>query len=107
MVTISKKSPQKRENTYLCHMKRLFFSVCILLLLLSCQQAPEVIQQGDLSFVPMEAKRLPDMNTPRGGHALVWADNHILAVGGHTRQPQLSFYTAHGERQCLDYWSHI
>ena len=83
-VTNSKNKPWKRENTYFCRMKHLFFSVCMLLLMLSCQQAPEVLQQDDLSFIPMEAKRLPDLNTPRNGHALVWADDHVLVVGGHT-----------------------
>lgn len=83
-VTNSKNKPWKRENTYFCRMKHLFFSVCMLLLMLSCQQAPEVLQQGDLSFIPMEAKRLPDLNTPRNGHALVWADDHVLVIGGHT-----------------------
>ena len=64
-------------------MKRVFLSL-FLALLLSCRQSPEVIQQGDIQFVPMESKRLPDLNEPRGGHALVWAGNHILAIGGHT-----------------------
>ena len=65
-------------------MKRTFFPVCLLLLLLSCQQPPEDVQYGDITFVPMAAKRLPDMNEARSGHALMWADGHILAVGGHT-----------------------
>lgn len=64
-------------------MKCLFISV-FLALLLSSRQSPEVIQQGDIQFVPMESKRLPSMNEPRCGHALVWANDHMLAVGGHT-----------------------
>lgn len=64
-------------------MKRVFLSV-FLALMFSCRQSPEVIQQGDIQFVPMESKRLPDMNEPRSGHVLVWAGDHILAVGGHT-----------------------
>ena len=72
------------ENTYFCGMKRTFFPVFLLLLLLSCQQPPEDVQHGDITFVPMATKRLPDMNEARSGHALVWADDHILAVGGHT-----------------------
>ena len=32
----------------------------------------------------MESERLPDLNEPRSGHALVWVNDHILAVGGHT-----------------------
>lgn len=72
------------ENTYFCGMKRTFFPVFLLLLLLSCQQPPEDVQHGDITFVPMATKRLPDMNEARSGHALVWADGHILAVGGHT-----------------------
>ena len=65
-------------------MKKGFLPVFLLLLLLSCQQQPETVQQGDITFVPMAAKRLPDLNIPRGSHALVWAGDHILAVGGHT-----------------------
>ena len=65
-------------------MKKGFLLVFLFLLLLSCQQLPEKVQHGDIAFLPMAAKRLPDMNEARGGHALVWADNHILAVGGHT-----------------------
>ena len=65
-------------------MKRSLLSVFLLLLLLSCQQPPERVKHGDITFVPMEAKRLPNLNEPRGGHALVWAGDHILAIGGHT-----------------------
>lgn len=65
-------------------MKRGLFSILPLLVLLSCQQPIEVLQQGDITFVPMETKRLPDMNVPRTGHALVWTNGHILAIGGHT-----------------------
>ncbi len=65
-------------------MKRMFLSVFVLLVMLSCQPSPEVIQQGDIAFVPMVTKRLPDLNEPRIGHALVWAGDHIFAVGGHT-----------------------
>ena len=64
-------------------MKRVLLSV-FLALMFSCRQSPEVIQQGDIQFVPMESKRLPDLNESRCGHALVWASDHILAVGGHT-----------------------
>ena len=62
----------------------MFFSTCLLLLLLSCQQPPEVVQQNDITFFPMATKRLPDLNEARSGHALVWAGDHILAIGGHT-----------------------
>ena len=65
-------------------MKRGWLTIFLLLLLLSCQQPPEVVQHDSITFAPMEAKRLPDMNEPRSGHALVWAGNHILAIGGHT-----------------------
>lgn len=65
-------------------MKRRLLSVFLLLLLLSCQQPPEMVQHDDNTFVSMEAKRLPDLNEPRGGHALVWVGDHILAIGGHT-----------------------
>lgn len=65
-------------------MKRGWLTIFLLLLLLSCQQPLEVVQHGDITFVPMEAKRLPDMNEPRSGHALVWAGDHLLAIGGHT-----------------------
>ena len=83
-MTFSKKSRLKRENTYLCGMKRVHFSVFLLLLLLSCQQPLEEVRHGDITYVPMETKRLPDLIEPRTGHALVWAGDHILAVGGHT-----------------------
>ena len=65
-------------------MKRLFFSFALLMMMLSCQPTPEVIQQGDLVFRPMATKRLPDLYEPRIGHALVWAGDHILTIGGHT-----------------------
>ena len=65
-------------------MKKGFLLVFLLLLLLSCQQSPEEVQYGDITFVPMATKRLPDLNEARFGHALVWADGHILAIGGHT-----------------------
>ena len=65
-------------------MKKGFFPIILLLLLLSCQQSPESMQQGDITFVPMATKRLPDLNDTRTGHALVWAGDHILAIGGHT-----------------------
>ena len=65
-------------------MKKSFLLVFVLLLLLSCQQSPEDVQHGDITFVPMVAKRLSDMNEPRGGHAMVWTGDHILAIGGHT-----------------------
>ena len=32
----------------------------------------------------METEQLPDLNEARSGHALVWAGDHILAIGGHT-----------------------
>ncbi len=83
-VTISKKSRLKSENTYLCRMKRVCFSVFLLLLLLSCQQPPEEVQHGGITYVPMKAKRLPDMNEARMSHGLVWASDHLLAIGGHT-----------------------
>ena len=65
-------------------MKRLCFSVWLLLLLLSCQQLPETLQHDGITYLPMETKRLSDLNEPRTGHALVWAGNHLLAIGGHT-----------------------
>lgn len=65
-------------------MKRIVLFSAFLLLLLSCGQQPEAVQHDGISFVPMETKRLPDMNVPRSGHALVWAGDHLLAIGGHT-----------------------
>ena len=84
MVTNYKKMQWEGENTYFCGMKRTVFSICLLVLMLSCQQPPEVVQQGDITFFPMAAKRLPDLNDARSGHALVWAGDHILTIGGHT-----------------------
>ena len=83
-VTISKIPLPSEEKPYLCDMKKGFLLVFVLLLLLSCQQPLEEVQHGDITFVPMATKRLPDLNEARSGHALVWADDHILAVGGHT-----------------------
>ena len=83
-VTISKKSRLKSENIYLCGMKRVCFSVFLLLLLLSCQQPLEEVRHGGITYVPMKAKRLPDMNEARMSHGLVWASDHLLAIGGHT-----------------------
>lgn len=55
----------------------------MLLLLLSCQQPPEeAVQHGGITFIPMEAKHLPDLNEPRCGYALVWTGDHILVIGG-------------------------
>ena len=84
LVTISKITCPAEEKPYLCGMKKGFLLVFLFLLLLSCQQPPEVVQHGGITYVPMETKRLPDMNEARSGHALVWADGHILAIGGHT-----------------------
>lgn len=72
------------HNKNFCQMKRAFFSVMLLLLMGACRQSPETVLHGDIPFVPMETKRLPDMNESRSGHALVWASDHILAIGGHT-----------------------
>ena len=83
-MTISKTPIPTEEKPYLCGMKKGFLLVFVPLLLLSCQQSPEEVQHGDITFVPMATKRLPDMNEPRNGHALVWAAGHILVVGGHT-----------------------
>lgn len=30
------------------------------------------------------AERLPDLNVPRGGHAVVYADDGLMVIGGHT-----------------------
>ena len=65
-------------------MKKGLLSVILLLLMLSCHQQPEVVQHDDISYHPMATKRLPDLNEARTGHALVWAGDHILAIGGHT-----------------------
>ena len=65
-------------------MKRNLLSVFLLLLFLSCQQPPEMVKHDDITFVPMATRRLPDLNEARSGHALVWADGHIVAIGGHT-----------------------
>ena len=72
------------EKAYFCRMKRILLSVVLFMLLLSCQQRPKVVHHDDFEFVFMESKRLPDLNEARSGHALVWAGDHILAVGGHT-----------------------
>lgn len=65
-------------------MKKVFLSVLLLLLMLACRQQPDVVQHDGLAYAPMESERLPDLNEARSGHALVWAGDHILAIGGHT-----------------------
>lgn len=72
------------ENPYFCPMKKAFLPILVLLLMLSCQQQPEVVIHDGIPFTPMKTKRLPDLNEARSGHALVWAGDHILAIGGHT-----------------------
>ena len=83
-MTISKTPIPTEEKPYLCGMKKGFLLVFLPLLLLSCQQSPMEVQHGDITYVPMATKRLPNMNEARSGHALVWAGDHILAIGGHT-----------------------
>ena len=83
-MTISQLLRYQTENTYLCSMKRYLLSFVWLLLVCSCQQQPETLFVGNIPFVPMATEKLSDMNVPRSGHALVWADDHILAIGGHT-----------------------
>lgn len=39
---------------------------------------------GGVTFIPMTAERLPDLPTPRAGHALAWANGKLIAAGGHT-----------------------
>ena len=65
-------------------MKKVFLSVLLLLLMLACRQQPDVVQHDGLAYAPMESERLPDLSEPRTYHALVWAGDHILALGGHT-----------------------
>lgn len=36
------------------------------------------------AIVKIEAKRLPDMNIPRAGHALFYANGELTVAGGHT-----------------------
>ena len=72
------------ENPYFCPMKKAFLPILVLLLMLSCQQQPEVVIHDGIPFTPMKTKRLPDLNEARSGHALLWAGDHILVVGGHT-----------------------
>ncbi len=83
-VTFFQLPRSQTENTYLCGMKRYLLSLVFLLLLCSCQQQPETLFVGDVPFIPMETEKLSDMTVPRAGHALVWAYDHVLAIGGHT-----------------------
>jgi len=84
MVTISKIPLLSKKKPYLCGMKKGLILQLLLLLLLSCQPSPEEVRHGDITFLPMATKRLPDLNEARTGHALVWAGDHVLAIGGHT-----------------------
>lgn len=65
-------------------MKKGFLSILVFLLTVSCRQQPDVVHHNGVSYAPMEAERLPDLSEPRVGHGLVWAGDHILALGGHT-----------------------
>lgn len=65
-------------------MKKGFLSILVFLLMVSCRQQPDVVHHDGISYSPMEAERLPDLSEPRVGHGLVWAGDHILALGGHT-----------------------
>lgn len=72
MVTNYKKCSGKGKTPSLWGMKRTIFSVRLLLVLLSCQQPPEVVQQDDITFLPMATKLLSGLNVARFGHALMW-----------------------------------
>ena len=64
----------------------------LLLVLLGCvaigaQTAAGADNTGAATVCPMmkiEAERLPDLNIPRGGHALFYAGGEIVAAGGRT-----------------------
>ena len=44
-------------------------------------------QTGHVTKIPVESmtfERLPDLNVPRSGHALVYINGELTAFGGHT-----------------------
>ena len=46
---------------------------------------PVVAQQQDACpVIKLEAERLPDLNIPRAGHALFYANGELTVAGGHT-----------------------
>ena len=45
---------------------------------------PAAAQTADCPMVKIEARRLPDMNVPRAGHATFCVDGELVVMGGHT-----------------------
>ena len=45
---------------------------------------PVEAQQQTCPVVKIEVEQLPDLNTPRAGHALFYANGELTVAGGHT-----------------------
>lgn len=54
------------------------------ILLLACAALPVTAQQQVCPVVEMEVEQLPDLNIPRAGHALFYANGELTVAGGHT-----------------------
>ena len=58
---------------------KLTFLFCLLMLLL-----PSAAMADELPIVRLEAKPLPQLNIPRAGHLLFYANGELTVAGGHT-----------------------
>ena len=51
---------------------------------MACAALPVTAQQQVCPVVEMEVEQLPDLNIPRAGHALFYANGELTVAGGHT-----------------------
>lgn len=68
-------------------MKYLHFCILsVLLTVLSCAPEPAGTQEmaADGQFIRMQLERLPDLNSPRGGHGVLLLGDEPTVFGGHT-----------------------
>lgn len=66
---------------------------------------PDAGAQSACPAVKIEAERLPDLNVPRGDHALFYVNGEVVAAGGHTDgfvPTETAEYFADGEWHLLD-----
>ena len=64
--------------------KLLLYSIFLNVSLLAWQAITAKAGDRNCPVVKIEAKRLPDMNIPRAGHALFYANGELTVAGGHT-----------------------
>lgn len=58
--------------------------LCVLFLATATAAGGSARSQAQCPVVPLQVERLPDLNMPRSGHALIWANGEAVVVGGHT-----------------------